>query len=406
MGVSGYAERVSDSFFVSDLLRHPGLSDLSVILNEDDYPRVSGLWMKKGSVCSYHPWESVRLSRDAGFQFTGEGERRDCLDCQPPEVLLKRDVFDGMVLDLQNRRATRANDLLLELSDGELRLVAADVSVWAAVRRLTRGLLWKRPSHVYDWKYVEFLRGDPAGVAHGEVYHGRIGRLPAGDIAALCRSVPYLHAAELITLLEDPLAAEVLQALPATLQRQVVGELEVEYTARLLELMAPDLAADLLGRLGRDRAEDLLGRISSDRILELLRFEADSVGGIMTNNLLVLPDHLTVEEARGAVRKLGPRFVYTVYVMSGEYLRGTIQLVDLVAASPQQKLSELMNPYVASLRSSEPAKAAAYRVLQSGLPAWPVLDEEGRLLGSVTEDIALDYVVPAALSEQLPRVLS
>lgn len=408
---TGYAGAVRDTFFLSDLLRYKvpqgRLADLSVVLNDDDYPRVSTLWVRKGADCFSVPWEAVA-------ELTHDGLKADFSQlapvsgptCEPPEVLLARDVIDGMVLDLQNRRATRANDLLLSRDGRELRLIAADVSVWAALRRLSRGLLWRRPSHVYDWKYVEFLRGDPAGVEHGSIYHGRIGRLPAGDIAALCRAVPYLHAAELVTLLKDELAAEVLQALPATLQRQVVGELAPDYTARLLSLMAPDLAADLLGRLGRDAAEELLNRFSSEKVVNLLGYEADTVGGIMTNDLLVLPEDLTVEEARRVVRRSGPRFVYVVYVTAGSRLKGTLHLVDLVAASSTQKLGELLNPYIASLSSGEPAKAAAYRVLQSGLPAWPVLDSEGRLLGSVTEDIALDYVVPSALSEQLQRVLS
>lgn len=374
------------------MLRERRLVDVSVVLDEYEYPKVCGTWSREG----YLPWGSEDAPKP-----------RELTDVKPPELLLARDVLDGMVLDLQNRRATRANDLLLMQSDGELRLVAADVSVWAAIRRLTRGLLWRRASTVYDWKYVEFLRGDPAGVAHGSLYHGRVARLPAGDIAVLCRSVPYLHAAELITLLPDPLAAETLQALPAVLQRQVIGELDPDYATGLLELMASDLAADLLGRLGRDRSEEFLNRMKApEKVLDLLHYPPDTVGGIMTNDLLVFPAETTVDEARRVVRKSGTRFVYSAYVMAGDRLTGIISLLDLVVAPPEKTVGDMMNPFIASLGCTEPAKAAAYRVLQSGLPAWPVLDQEGRLLGSVTEDIALDFVVPAALSEQLPRVLS
>ncbi len=355
------------------MLRAQGLRDVSVVLNEDDYPRISRVWKRS---------ENPQVSA--------------------PEVLLERDVLDGMVLDLQNRRATRANDLLLQ----DDRLIAVDVSVRAVLRRLTRGLLGKRSGKVYDWKYVEFLRGDPRGAQDGDPYNMHVDRLPAGDIAVLCKSVPYLHAAELITLLPHPLAAEVLQALPASLQRQVIGELSHSYAVELVGMMAPDLAADLLGRLGRDQAEKFLAALGKGPIMELLHYQADTVGGIMTNDLLVLPEDLTVEEARRVVRRTGPRFVYTVFVTSGGRLKGTLNLVDLVAAPSSQRLGELLNPYIAALACGEPARAAAYRVLQSGLPSWPVLDEEGRLLGSVTEDMALDYVVPAALSEQLPRVLS
>ena len=120
-------------------------------------------------------------------------------------VLLTRDVIDALVLDLHSR-ATRANDLWLEEENGKLLLKAADASSLAILRRLSRGLLGSGPSRAaYDWKYIEFLRGDPNAVKNGAGYHVRIERLPPGEIAGLCSSLPYLHAAELLTLLPDEL---------------------------------------------------------------------------------------------------------------------------------------------------------------------------------------------------------
>jgi hypothetical protein len=49
------------------------------------------------------------------------------------EVLLRRDVIDALVLDLEKRSATRANDLWLEEEDGQLVLKAADTSARAIV---------------------------------------------------------------------------------------------------------------------------------------------------------------------------------------------------------------------------------------------------------------------------------
>ncbi len=97
------------------------------------------------------------------------------------EVLLGDDVLDALVLDLQNRRATRANDLWLEQEKTQLVLRAADTSFSALLRRLTGG----RYGHVaksalYDWKYVEFLRGDPEAVRNGEGYQLASGSLAAG----------------------------------------------------------------------------------------------------------------------------------------------------------------------------------------------------------------------------------
>ena len=112
-----------------------------------------------------------------------------------------RDVIDALVLDLHNRRATRANDLWLEEENGKLLLKAADASSLAILRRLSHGLFGSGPSRAaYDWKYIEFLRGDPHAVKNGAGYHMRIERLPPGEIAGLCRGAIGRAAGRLLTL--------------------------------------------------------------------------------------------------------------------------------------------------------------------------------------------------------------
>ena len=199
------------------------------------------------------PWDAVssidwqRSQIEVGGFDAAEAATEDWL-CKA--VLLRRDVVDALVLDLHNRRATRANDLWLEEEGGQLLLKAADTTSWAVLRRLSRGMFGRKPSRApYDWKYIEFLRGDPRAVRNGAGYHMRIKRLPAGEIAGLSNELPYLHAAELLTLLPDPIAADTLEAMLPERQVQVFGELDNEQALRLLAIMAADDAVDLLGRL-------------------------------------------------------------------------------------------------------------------------------------------------------------
>src|SRR6185369_16841288 len=103
----------------------------------------------------------------------------------------------------------------------------ADTSVRAVLRRLSRGRYGQvQTSELVDWKYIEFLRGDPHAVRAGAGYHRRITRLPPGEVAHLTDLLPYLHAAELLTLLPDPVAADTLEVLPPTRQLQIFEELD------------------------------------------------------------------------------------------------------------------------------------------------------------------------------------
>ncbi len=338
----------------------------------------------------------------------------------PPneDVLLHRDVLDALMLDLQNRRASRANDLVLEVeADGKgLRLVAADLSLMAMLRRITRDHLGRRvvERKLSDWKYIEFLRGDPAAVPAGAVYHRRIIHLPAGEIARLVDALPYLHAAELLTLLPDKLAADTLECMSAQRQLQVFEELAPAQQLSLLGLMAPDLATDLVGRLHTDAARALLSALAppqAARIIELLRYPEDTVGGIMTNDILTVPAALTVAEARLALqeRLAEPDFILFIYVVEDEAnrrLRGVLPLRLLINARDDVLVRDIMNSYLVTLHALDEARTGAFRVLNSQLVALPVVGREGRLLGVVTIDEAVALLGPGAWGGQEMRVFS
>lgn len=115
-------------------------------LDGEDYPAIRCVILDDGKAYSWH------------------GPERPLQEpCQLSKhwALLKRDLLDGMVLDLRGRRGTRANDLVLR-PDGEIwRLAAVDTGPLALLRRLSGGRLGGNGSEAnrLDWKYVDFLRG-------------------------------------------------------------------------------------------------------------------------------------------------------------------------------------------------------------------------------------------------------
>src|SRR6188472_4222914 len=264
---------------LDDRGRRHSLADIAVALLKSDYPVVTDLLYRNSEREQMMlPWHAVKgidwhraqinvSSFDSAQSVTKESLRK--------VILLRRDVIDALVLDLHNRRTTRANDLWLEEENGKLLLKAADTSSLAILRRISRGLFGRGPSRAaYDWKYIEFLRGDPHAVKDGAGYHMRIKRLPPGEIAGLSSSLPYLHAAELLTLLPDPIAADTLEAMPLERQVQVFGELNVEQALQLLERMGAKSAADLLRGLPAESAKSFLERLPKARsaqLVELLR---------------------------------------------------------------------------------------------------------------------------------------
>ncbi len=394
------------------------LLDLGVALLDADYPHVTRLCFFANKQKAFLPWQQVekidlksRLIRVRDLKATEKLTQ----DAARKEVFLSDDILDGLILDLHNRRTTRANDLWLAEDNTQMLLKAADTSFSAILRRISGGLY----SHIvrsalYDWRYVEFLRGKPEAVRNGEGYHLRVARLPAGEIARLSNMLPYLHAAELLTLLPDSKAVDVLEALSPERQLQVFEELDEDQAATLLKLMAPDVAADLLGRLKAQSMRRCLKRLpkgKSEQIIELLSYPEDTVGGIMTNDLILAPARWTIGKARENLRSRlkEPDFVFLIWVVKSEKsreLRGWISLRDLLTAEEDQVLEELMDPYVATLEPLGPATDGAYKVIDSQMAALPVIGDEGQIVGLVTVDAAVAKVAPSGWRTQAPRIFS
>lgn len=405
--------------FVDSRGRRSRLDDLSIALLEGDYPPITHLFFRtvKREQMTL-AWEAVKAIDWRHYRINVEdltaGEPASS-ESLTKEVLLRRDVMDAQILDLRNRHATRANDLWLEEKDNQLLLKAADTSARAVLRRLSRGFFGSTPRRtLVDWKYIEFLRGDPSAVKSGAGYRMRIKRLPPGEIAGLCSALPYLHAAELLTLLPDPIAADTLEVMTPQRQLQVFGVLDEEQATRLLALMAPDSATDLLGRLPLDmttRCLEQLPRERSGRLLELLRYPEDTVGGIMTSDVVCLTMNHTVAEARAALRDRlkEPDFTHFIYIVQSDetrVLRGVSSLRNILVADDKKRLEEIMNTYISTLNPLDTAASGAYRVLETHLAALPVVGREGQMLGIVTVDAAVAQAAPQGWRAQAPKVFS
>lgn len=393
------------------------LADLVVDVAAGDYPPVThAIVSGSGKRLVALPWDMVQsLDSDAGkvvvSDLSAVPEAPATFIAQ--SVLLRRDILDALVLDLQTRRAMRANDLWLEEKKRRLTLRALDASFSAILRRLSRDTLG-HGRNLHDWKYIEFLRGDPGAARSGADYHRRIASLPPGEIAHLTDSLPYLHAAELLTLLPDSLAAATLESMEPGRQIQIYEEFDDDQRTRILTLMRPDEAADLAGHLQPDAAQAVLERLPAERraqVVDLLRYPEDTAGGIMNNDIIIVPAGLTIEEARRTLRDqlIEPDFVYFIYVVDDEETRrllGVLTLRELLVSRQEALVTEVMRSHLVTIFPLEPAKQAARRVTESGLVALPVISRDGRLLGAVTVDSAVEQIAPESWRAQVPRIFS
>ena len=389
------------------------IKDVIVRLGEDDHPPVTGL------VARYRRRDFFLRRRHLGeLALKGAVLTTNILDLRPfarreGEVVLARDVLDKQLVDVDGKRVVRVNDVQIINVAGEWRVTGADVSLQGLWRRLMPAGFWgsTRTVEVLDWANVGYLATDAATVQLKSSVD-KLARLHPVEIARLAEALSYHHESDLVEALDDETAAETLEEMDAGTQARIIGEMDEERAADILEWMSPDDAADVLGDLPQDKAEDLLQRMDDEEqadVAELLPYEDDTAGGLMTTEFVAVPQSLTVWEAVVRLREMAetPAMIYYLYVVETEgswQLKGVVTLRNLILAEPNAPLTDIMRTEFQRARANDPAQQVAQKISEYNLLALPVMDEMGDILGIVTVDDAMEVLLGKEGKTRLPRL--
>lgn len=334
------------------------------------------------------------------------------------ELWLLDRVLDRQIVDTEGRRVVRVNDLQIAKVRDRFCLTGVDIGTAGLLRRL--GLeqpvaavmrLFKRSLSrgVIPWEDVAPVhQEDPLRL---RVSRDRISQLPPADIAAIFNDLDRQTGQALIASLDNETLADTLEEVPSDLQVSVLAHLEPERAADILEELPPDEAADLLADLPAETSDQLLELMEEEDaqdVRSLLAYPEDSAGGIMNTEFAVVPVGLRAGEAldylRNSEQAQEDEAMYYVYVVDDQgRLNGVVTLRDLVMASPDTPLDELIEKEVLTVQADTPQEQVAYLVAKYDLLAVPVVDENGVLLGIVTVDDAIDAVLPTAWKKRIPR---
>jgi magnesium transporter len=393
------------------------VADLIVAVGEQ-YPPVTGLVLATNGRHVFLPWSSVE-SIDA----SGARLRTSILDIakfsqRPNEILLKADLEDKQIVDIDGRRVVRVNDLSLDVVEGSLRLVAVDVGaaglmrrlgIERPMRRLARALGVNLHERYIDWEDVDPVESSIASVKL-RVPHAGLAELHPADLASIIDQLAPKDRAGVLASLDDEAVADAIEEMEPETQVEVLADLLPDRAADILEEMSPDDAADLVADLPEATREEILALMEKEEAAELgelLAYPEESAGGIMTTAYIAMPAALTAAQAIDRLRELEPdaETIYYVYVVDeDERLVGVLSLRDLIVAKPNVPISAVMIDEPITVHVLDDQDHVAGVIARYNLLAVPVVDELGHLEGIVTVDDALDAVAPAAGRRRLPRV--
>ena len=339
----------------------------------------------------------------------------------PTEAMrLGRDLMDKQIVDTHGAKVVRVNDLQLSEVDGQLRLVGADVGLRGLLRRVGAETLAERfvglagrklPRGIIPWHLVEPLDRPDANV-RVTVPRTKLALLHPADIADIVEEMAADERRAVFEQLDVETAAEALSEVEPEMQASIVSDLDEERAADILEEMAPDEAADLLQDLSEERREELVDLMQKDEaedVEELLTYDEDSAGGIMTTDFIALPAELTAAQAIDRLRELqpDPELTYYLYVVDAQgRLDGVISLRNLVVSRPDAHLGEVMDPHVLKIEATTPKEEVAALIAKYDLLALPVIDARRRLLGTVTVDDVVEIMLPRGWKKRSLRSIA
>ena len=247
---------------------------------------------------------------------------------------------------------------------------------------------------------LDAIREDRLRVTPPEV----IGRFMEELNVEECRS--------LLRTVSGELAADALAEMDPEYSAQVLFAMRAARVAHIMSVIAPDDAADIVAELDHADQKEFIQRLEPDdreSVEQLLEYDPETAGGIMTPDVVTIPPHLTMDEAIQSIRSINSEVetIYYLYVTGpGNVLLGVISMRDLLLAPLDKRVQEVMTRKLHGVcHPDDDREHVALEMAKHNFVALPVVERgTHRLLGIITHDDIMDVVHEEA-TEDLQKLV-
>ncbi|GMA65587.1 CBS domain-containing protein (plasmid) [Alicyclobacillus fastidiosus] len=405
-GTTFYLSRViNNAVFSSDNVAVGKLRDIIVDL-ESVRPRAIAVKIKQKHKTVIADISDFSITK-VHSQYRIECQKLREIENKEGWLCLVQDILDKQIVDMYGRKVVRVNDLrLVALSTGTY-VVAFDVGFEGFLRRLGVAKPLKkllRPfnvtiaSNLLLWDEVETIDSSNRGIKLSNTYT-KLSTLHPSDVADILEDLDRTTRLGIFSSLDVETAADVLEELEPDAQASVVENMTTNQAVDMLGRLPADEVADILDEISGDKADEILNAMDVDsraEIQDLMGYPEDSVGSMMTTEMVAIQKNLSCADALSYIRTEKPEAeiaYYTFVVDEHKRLQGYITLRDLVIAENSEQIEKVMESEPITVYDDEDIDELLSKMTKYNLVVMPVVSRDDELLGTILLSDVVDHLL-------------
>lgn len=395
------------------------LHDISMRLIDDIFPKADNLVIARGMFQTEYALVSIEHVRRQGRMFILK-------EAAPPVTFQKekmrldfslcRQILDQQVVDMDDHKVVRVNDVHLLQVDRSLYLAHVDVSLKGLIRRLewsglVNGILkvfapkceYLQKEELVSWRNTHVLNaGRVKNLLRADVTRLKLAKIPSVDLADIMEDLDVFEKLSLFKTFTLDLQRKVFAEMATQDKLELIDQLPDGEAGNLLENIPADEAADLLQQISKEermRIFKYMHSRTSKMLRQLLDFEQDSAGGLMTMEYLSLGKDAKVQDALALLKK-SVEFagnIFNIYILDEKkHLLGVTGIRRFINEDPEKPLLETCPPDKIFVRTDDGMEEIALLLEKYKLMSIPVLDESDVLQGVITSDDVMEELIVLA----------
>ena len=393
------------------------LHDLAMNPQGDIYPKATELLIRRGVLKKEFArvkWEDVAYIEDEvrlkfpTAQITFQKEPCTC------DFTLRRDILDQQVVDTDDQRVVRVNDIHMLRVENQLYAAHVDVGLRALVRRLEWTTVvdaivcifnakapYLTQEELIPWKNTHILPklGRMKSVLKLDVAGNKLAGIPPAALAEIMQDLDIFERVSLFKSLDAALQQKVFTDMNLSFKTELIDQLEESEVATLITNIPADEATDLLMKLPREKTHQLMGKLGSEtnkKLRKLLSFAKDSAGGLMTIEYLYMKPDATAADGIKKIKDNAnfPGSIFFLYIVDDQHkYLGTTSLRRFINAEPGKLLIETCYPENIFVHTDDSVEEVALLLERYKTSSIPVLNHEDILQGIITIDDVMEELI-------------